>query len=69
MNNSPLQVIVWINGAELTMEVDTDATLSIISHRTYQRVWSKENTQELNHPKPALGRIPEKLSTFWANFK
>ena len=37
--NHPLTVKVKINNADLQMEVDTGATLSIISKTTYERLW------------------------------
>ena len=35
-NNHPMQVTATINGANLLLEVDTGATLSIISQNTYE---------------------------------
>ena len=35
----PLEVTVQVNGHQLVMEVDTGASLSLISHETYQRFW------------------------------
>ena len=37
--NHPLTVKVNINNVNLQMEVDTGATLSIISEKTYKRLW------------------------------
>ena len=54
IKNSPMQITVCINGAELTMEVDTGATLSIISQRTYERLWDKENAPRINPSKARL---------------
>ena len=35
----PLEVTVQVDGHQLVMEVDTGASLSLISHETYQRLW------------------------------
>ena len=35
----PLEVTVQVDGHQLVMEVDTGASLSLISHETYQQLW------------------------------
>ena len=40
-NSSPLVVTVSVNNTTLPMEVDTRATKSIISERTYRQLWGK----------------------------
>ena len=40
-NHRPMEVIAEINGVEVTLEVDTGATLSLISKDTYKRLWHK----------------------------
>ena len=37
----PIQVTVNVNGADITMEVDTRASVSIISESTYHKYWKK----------------------------
>ncbi|MCY3927857.1 MAG: retroviral-like aspartic protease family protein [Acidobacteria bacterium] len=47
----PLKVIVRVNNVELDMEVDTGASVSIISEETYNRLWpegQKPSLQESN---------------------
>ena len=39
-NNHPMQVTATINAANLLLEVDTGATLSIISQNTYETLWA-----------------------------
>lgn len=51
-----MKVPVTLNGAETTMELDTGATLSIISEKTYNALWS-----EL---KPQLKPTPTRLRTY-----
>ena len=38
-SNKPILVKVIADGAELQMEVDTGATSSIISKKTYKKIW------------------------------
>ena len=38
----PLKVIVRVNNADLDMEVDTGASVSIISEDTYNRLWPEK---------------------------
>ena len=45
--NHPLTVKVKINNADLQMEVDTGATLSIISKKTYERLWPTQKLAPL----------------------
>ena len=37
----PLEVTVQVDGHQLVMEVDTGASLSLISHATYQQLWPR----------------------------
>ena len=37
----PIQVTVNVNGVDITMEVDTGASVSIISESTYRKYWEK----------------------------
>ena len=37
----PIQVTVNVNGADITMEVDTGASVSIISEAAYRKYWKK----------------------------
>ena len=43
----PLRVSVLVNGRELCLEVDTGATMSIISRRTYNHTWPVGNTPHI----------------------
>ena len=36
---SPIQVKMRVNSVEMVMELDTGAALSVISERTYQKMW------------------------------
>ena len=38
----PIYITIIVNGASLLMEVDTGATLSVISKATYDRAWREE---------------------------
>ena len=38
----PIYITIIVNGAPLLMEVDTGATLSVISKATYDRAWREE---------------------------
>ncbi len=44
---APFSTSVVVNGTTLHMEVDTGATLSLISQTTYDRLWPKECAPEL----------------------
>ena len=46
----PLLVTVSINNASVEMEVDTGASVSIISEETYNRLWSPEDTPLSREP-------------------
>ena len=39
-NSQPIQVTVKLNGIDATMEVDTGATLSVISEQTYKTLFT-----------------------------
>lgn len=41
-NNKPITVELLIQGASVSMEVDTGATLSIMTHQTYGSTWQKD---------------------------
>ena len=43
----PLTVTVEVNGAMLTMEVDTSAAVSVTSEMTYKRLWTVANRPPL----------------------
>ena len=45
---APIQVEMAINGANLLMEVDTGAALTLISATTYQKLWPQPNTPKLH---------------------
>ena len=47
LSHRPMQLIANINAAELPLEVDTGATLSLISKGTYERLWSKASAPTL----------------------
>ena len=53
----PLQVVVKVNGADLTMEVDIGASMSLISNVTFQKLWPAQNS-------PALLPTESKLRTY-----
>ena len=53
----PLTVTVKANNCDLEMEVDTGASLSIISEATYQSLWAAES-------KPPLKPTDVKLHTY-----
>ena len=46
---TPLLVKVTVNDIELQMEVDTGATLSVISEHTYRKLWSDTDAPPLQH--------------------
>ena len=46
-SSRPLLVIVTLDNAETQMEVDTGATLSIISMTTYKQLWSRQQAPRL----------------------
>ena len=46
-SNEPLWVVVNVNGADLSMEVDTGAAVSLISRRTYHSVWPAHHRPQL----------------------
>jgi len=39
----PMMVTVSLNGLEIEMEVDTGASLSVISETTYHNLWPAQN--------------------------
>ena len=43
-----MQVKLFIDGVEVIVEVDTGATLSIMSQGTYERLWKKDNAPRMN---------------------
>ena len=53
----PLQVVIKVNGADLTMEVDTGVSMSLISNVTFQKLWPAQNN-------PALLPTESKLRTY-----
>ena len=53
----PLLVSVSIDNASLEMEIDTGASVSIISEETYNRLWSPEDA-------PPLQESSVKLRTY-----
>ena len=53
----PMMVSVSLNGSKVNMEVDTGASLSVISFDTYQSLWPKRSA-------PALRKSRVKLSTY-----
>jgi len=53
----PLEVSLRVNQVDMTMEVDTGATLSVISEQTYSHLWPKELA-------PPLRPSPAKLRTY-----
>ena len=54
--SEPMSVIVQVNQRELTMEVDTGASVSLISEATYKQLW-QDNC-------PKLNRTTVKLRTY-----
>ena len=55
--SKPLQVSLRINDADLTMEVDTGASMSLISSVTFQKLWPA-------HSSPVLMATQTKLRTY-----
>ena len=53
----PLEVSLHVNQVDMTMKVDTGATLSVISEQTYDHLWPKELA-------PPLRPSPAKLRTY-----
>lgn len=47
---APLSVTVSINKKELSMEVDTGASVSIISERIYNKLWKRQDAPGLRRP-------------------
>ena len=45
--NQPLRVLLTLNGANLIMEIDTGATRSVISDKTFIQLWPKDITPPL----------------------
>ena len=43
----PLQVTVKVNDTDLTMEVDTGASMSLISNATFQKLWPAQSSPTL----------------------
>ena len=43
----PLQVTVKVNNIDLTMEVDTGASMSLISNATFQKLWPAQSCPTL----------------------
>ena len=43
----PIVVTMGVSGAEIAMEVDTGASVSIISEATYNKLWSKDQAPQL----------------------
>jgi len=57
MKLKPIEVSVTLSNVETTMEVDTGATLSIMSEETYNRLWDR-------HARPPLIPSSAQLSTY-----
>ena len=55
--SKPLQVSLRINDADFTMEVDTGASMSLISNVTFQKLWPA-------HSSPVLMATQTKLRTY-----
>ena len=55
----PILVTLRINGQDLTMELDTGATLSIVSEKTYQSLFSPDAAPELKTSKAKLKTYTE----------
>ena len=53
VDTKPYMVTVKVNGADLKMEVDTGAALSVISEKTYNTLWPHHSTP-LHHYNHAL---------------
>ena len=53
-SSKPILVTVTADGAELQMEVDTGATSSIISEKTYKKIWSTQNSPPLEPARTKL---------------
>ena len=45
----PFRVTVQVNGQDLSLEVDTGATLSLISYETYNRLWIHGSPPPIKH--------------------
>ena len=45
--SAPLQSMVKIDGKELSMELDTGASLSLMSETTYKKLWESDTLPEL----------------------
>ena len=50
----PLKVTVRVNNADLDMEVDTGASVSIIGEDTYNRLWPEKRQPSLQESTIAL---------------
>ena len=46
-SSTPLQSTVMVDGKELSVEVDTGASLSLISEMTYKKLWKSDALPEL----------------------
>ena len=44
--NDPLYITVSVNQVPIKMEIDTGATLTVISESTYRQVWTKEQADD-----------------------
>ena len=45
--NDPLYITVSVNQVPIKMEIDTGATLTVISESTYRQAWTKEQAPPL----------------------
>ena len=52
--NDPLYITVRVNQVPIKMEIDTGATLTVISESTYRQVWTKEQAPPLQMTKTKL---------------
>ena len=61
---SPIVVTLTVNGAQLPMQVDTGASLSIISEETYRTLWTSGSTPPLQESDVKL-KTYQVLSSLW----
>ena len=50
----PVLMTVWVDGKELCMEVDTGASVSLVSEATVEKLWGKERLSQLQSSKVKL---------------
>lgn len=62
----PLQVTLKVNDADLTVEVDTGVSMSLISNVTFQKLWPAQSSPALLPTKTKLhAHIQDSRLMYW----